>query len=433
MFIKLISLLTTTVFISLQTPGTPSSEAPSPAAKPPASPSTPGVTIRRTLPPTPPTPPVAGVQSVPGLPLDEAEEVEGFEIEIDLGEEGMHRVLGELAPLMSRYVNLSQAHAPMAISWLGESAGAQATEEASFLGVGTEPVASQTAAQLPIRRGTGLSIVSVTEESPAAQAGLARYDVLAKLDDQLLVNSEQFAALIRGYDPGAVVKLTYYRGGREFNTTATLASRKQPVLAPGGRRTNLGFDTTAPAQFLMQRFGDPAQLELELAELMKAGGAIDKERLHEIVQEQMQNAEQFGVRAREEAERAVARIRRMRDESRAAEQGAEPNASAPQARRVRAAPERMVWDDGETRIERTHKDGKPLLVISEEGVEVYRGPMPEGAEREKLDPRIREKLAAFSSVSLPPPAPPAPPVGPGAATRTRVAPPAPPAPPPEQN
>ena len=107
---------------------------------------------------------------------------------------------------------------------------------ASFLGVATEPISEQTAAQLPVARGTGLAVTLVEPESPAAKAGIQPLDVVTRLGDQLLVNPEQLAVLIRSRSPGDSVELTFLRGGKEQRVTVALGARDQPKLAPGGRR-----------------------------------------------------------------------------------------------------------------------------------------------------------------------------------------------------
>lgn len=111
-------------------------------------------------------------------------------------------------------------------------------EHAAFLGVSTEPVTQPTSAQLPITAGTGLLLTMVEKDSPAAAAGLKEMDVLAKIDDQLLINAPQLAVLIRTHKPGEEVKLTYVRGGKEMTAKVKLGDRKLPKLSPGGQRAD---------------------------------------------------------------------------------------------------------------------------------------------------------------------------------------------------
>ena len=81
-------------------------------------------------------------------------------------------------------------------------------EKASFLGVSGSPPAAALQEQLKLPRGIGMVIEFVEPKSPAENAGLKVYDVLHKLDDQLIVNAHQLAVLVRMHKPGDEVALT---------------------------------------------------------------------------------------------------------------------------------------------------------------------------------------------------------------------------------
>ncbi|MFN0126831.1 MAG: PDZ domain-containing protein [Verrucomicrobiales bacterium] len=82
--------------------------------------------------------------------------------------------------------------------------------------------------------GTGLTVSGITPGSPAESAGLKPGDILAKLNDQILVNPGQFTTLIRNMKEGGNVTLTYLRDGQEARSQATLASRLESPIAGGG-------------------------------------------------------------------------------------------------------------------------------------------------------------------------------------------------------
>src|SRR5205085_1498555 len=65
---------------------------------------------------------------------------------------------------------------------------------------------------------------------PAAEAGLKQYDVLHKIDDQILVNEQQLAVLVRAHKPSEEVKLTVIRDGKPQTLTAKLAEKDLPPL-----------------------------------------------------------------------------------------------------------------------------------------------------------------------------------------------------------
>ncbi|WP_038171980.1 PDZ domain-containing protein [Verrucomicrobium sp. BvORR106] len=86
----------------------------------------------------------------------------------------------------------------------------------TWLGVATDEAPEEVRAQLPaLAPGTGVLVRSVVPDSPASKAGLQRYDILAKLDDQLLVNPSQLRALVSGRKEHDTIKLTLVRNGKD--------------------------------------------------------------------------------------------------------------------------------------------------------------------------------------------------------------------------
>lgn len=68
----------------------------------------------------------------------------------------------------------------------------------------------------------GGQIDSVEAGSPAAKAGLAKGDVIVKVDDNAVSGSKGLAAAIRAHQPGDKVSLTYLRNGKKSTTDVTL-------------------------------------------------------------------------------------------------------------------------------------------------------------------------------------------------------------------
>lgn len=124
------------------------------------------------------------------------------------------------------------------------------TNPVTWLGVATEPASADLRAQLPLPAGAGLIVREVVADSPAATAGLRVNDILIRFEDQLLINTEQFQALIAGRDEGAEVSLTVLRKGQETKLRAKLVKK-----APDGVS-----DASQPAG------------ELPIADLFKAAG-----------------------------------------------------------------------------------------------------------------------------------------------------------------
>jgi hypothetical protein len=91
-----------------------------------------------------------------------------------------------------------------------------------WLGVSVEEGSEALAAQLGLAPGSGLVVTYVSPDSPAAKAGLEKNDVLAELENQLLVHPAQLRKLFLGRKEGDVIELTYYRAGKKQTVSATL-------------------------------------------------------------------------------------------------------------------------------------------------------------------------------------------------------------------
>lgn len=103
------------------------------------------------------------------------------------------------------------------------------TERQAWLGVQVEPVRSDVAMQLPLRKGAGLVVMFVEAESPAEKAGLQRFDILEMVGDQFLMNVDQFNGLVKSEQPGAKVKLTWLRRGERKQAEVALGERLVPA------------------------------------------------------------------------------------------------------------------------------------------------------------------------------------------------------------
>lgn len=104
------------------------------------------------------------------------------------------------------------------------------TVKGSYLGVGTSSPPEALQRQLQLKPGLGLVVEQVEPGSPAEQAGVKQFDVLQKLNDQLLVNPEQLLVLVRTFKAGDQVKLTVIREGKPQELTARLVERDVPPV-----------------------------------------------------------------------------------------------------------------------------------------------------------------------------------------------------------
>jgi hypothetical protein len=105
------------------------------------------------------------------------------------------------------------------------------TEKAAYLGLSTSSPPASLRHQLKLPEGTGLVVEFVQPKSPAQEAGIRQYDLLLRLNDQLLINAEQLAVLVRTFKPGEEVRLTLLREGERQTVQVTLAERELPLLS----------------------------------------------------------------------------------------------------------------------------------------------------------------------------------------------------------
>jgi membrane-associated protease RseP (regulator of RpoE activity) len=107
-----------------------------------------------------------------------------------------------------------------------------------YLGVTTSALPAEFAEQAGLPHGVGLRVMTVSEGSPAAKAGLMVGDALHKLDDQLLVNDAQLRTLVRIKAPGDEVTLTLIRNGEVKAVPVTigrmLVVERRNIIGLGG-------------------------------------------------------------------------------------------------------------------------------------------------------------------------------------------------------
>jgi hypothetical protein len=104
-------------------------------------------------------------------------------------------------------------------------------------GIMTVPVGPQLQAQLNLPDGMGLIVEQLDPAGAAAAAGLKRFDILRKFDDQILCSPQQLAALAKAAGKGKQVNLTVIRAAREQEVAVTLGDpeAKAVAMATGGR------------------------------------------------------------------------------------------------------------------------------------------------------------------------------------------------------
>jgi membrane-associated protease RseP (regulator of RpoE activity) len=115
----------------------------------------------------------------------------------------------------------------------GEAPKEPAKGEA-FLGVMASPLTEETKEYAGTDRG--VLIRSITDDSPAAKAGLQAGDVIVSMDGKEVNSPGELVDRVRSHRPGEAIRVVYRRGGKRQEVTVTLAERPGEK---GGKRPGL--------------------------------------------------------------------------------------------------------------------------------------------------------------------------------------------------
>ena len=108
-----------------------------------------------------------------------------------------------------------------------------------WIGATVEPTPELLVAQLPIEANEGILLQYVVPESPAAKAGLQRFDVVVKIDGAPIADASDVAKIV-DKTGDKTVKVEFFRKGKLTETNLTPAERPQndvrlfPFGAPNG-------------------------------------------------------------------------------------------------------------------------------------------------------------------------------------------------------
>jgi serine protease Do len=95
------------------------------------------------------------------------------------------------------------------------------------LGVGVQDLSGQLAEYFGTKDGVLVS--SVSQDSPAAKAGLRAGDVITSVNDTPVTSTEALLSALRKTSDGGAVKLGYVRDKKPATATATLDPREKPT------------------------------------------------------------------------------------------------------------------------------------------------------------------------------------------------------------
>ncbi len=259
--------------------------------------------------------------------------------------------------------------------------GGEKLEKVAFLGVRASAADEALREQVGLPQGVGLVVNDVEPNSPAA-ARLHRHDVLHKLNDQILVNPQQLAVLVRLHNPGDKIVLTVIRKGKSVKVEAVLGERELPPVerdAPGWLRL--------PIQPPTLRFGWPTpESRQELFEKIREeleGFGITHEKFDRIF-DQITQWSRHGLPRRGEGHGPGARQPDTRP-------GGDPPSETGGTRILPGSVTTLT--DGYTLTVTTDRDGnRRLYAVDQSGKVLFDGPINSPEEIEKVPENLRNKL-----------------------------------------
>jgi|GEM_PF-1921027 len=260
-----------------------------------------------------------------------------------------------------------------------------------FLGVNAEPLDIESAKKLGLKRSTGLLVNYIAGSGPAWDAGLKKGDVLTMLNDQVLVNAEQFAGLVRSHKIGDTVTLHGLRDGEPIKLEAKLGEADVSPLGPGGKDLDQAWRVQLnPVQ---APIGNPLRPDVEIAPGLWIGDGWDdlrqlelkQEGLPEQMREMIKQLEQQMRQQNQDMDKRMKQLRQQLDLD-----IEELRGQGDAVKRMHAA---IVQFDGEHRIEIKNEDGKPFVKIKDKtGAVLCDVPLPANGVVEDLPDDVQMKL-----------------------------------------
>src|SRR5205807_532335 len=170
----------------------------------------------------------------------------------------------------------------------------------TWLGVETSSIPRVVSEQLGLAKGFGLVVDYVVPDGPAAAAGVQPNDILKMFNDQILMEPDQLAKLVRSYPDGTNVTLTVLRKNAEQKITVKLGKHEI-------RQRNNDFGMN------MEGFNEKMK---EFSEKMKDFHVDLNTEIDPAIRETVRTAQREAAQASEEArQHAREQVQRVREEA----------------------------------------------------------------------------------------------------------------------
>ena len=293
----------------------------------------------------------------------------------------------------------------------------------TFLGVETSTVPRVLSEQLNLPRGFGLVVDYVVPDGPAAAAGVQQNDIIKMFNDQILMEPDQLAKLVRSYQEGTTVTLTVLRKMAEQKITVKLGKKEVRQRDHDFGMIDMGDFNEKMKDFneKMKDFGEKQKEFVEnnvgpdIRETVRTAqreaaraSAEARERAREQVQrmrEEAQRNREQAQRTREEAQRAREEAQRVREEARSSsrdirvfsqDQGTMKSTTIDLGKAV------IVFTDEKGELKLETVSGKKILTAKDpQGKLLFSGPVDSKEEVDKMPPEVRERFNKLEVKDLP--------------------------------
>jgi hypothetical protein len=290
----------------------------------------------------------------------------------------------------------------------------------TFLGVETSSVPRVVSEQLGLAKGFGLVVDYVVPDGPAAAAGVQQNDIIKMFNDQILMEPDQLAKLVRSYPEGTNVTLTILRKNAETKVTVKLGKKEVRQRDHDyGMFNNEEFDEKMQAfNDRMKEFNekmkdfkfdfkapdfDPAIRETVKTAQAEAARASVEARAR--AREEVQRVREEAQRNREQAQRNREEAQRARDEARRSSRSMRLFSSdkgTMKSTTIDLGKATIVFTDdkGELKIETVN--GKKILTAKDpQGRLLFSGPVDSQEELDKVPVEVRQRYDKLENKDLP--------------------------------
>jgi serine protease Do len=262
----------------------------------------------------------------------------------------------------------------------------------TFLGVETSSVPRVVSEQLNLPKGFGLVVDYVVPDGPAAAAGVQQNDIIKMFNDQILMEPDQLAKLVRSYPEGTNVTLTILRKNAETKVTVKLGKKEVRQ-----REHDFGMFNMDNMNEKMQALNEKMK-DFKFDFSNSDFGPDIRETVRNAQREAMRATAEARAQARAEAQRAREEARRSSREMRLFSR----DKGAMKSTTIDLGKATIVFTDdkGEMKIETV--EGKKILTAKDpQGRLLFSGPVDSQEELDKVPAEVRQRYDKLENKDLP--------------------------------